>query len=78
MTITSVRRFIVRIYRATRNRPDRVFGVLEDVNKGEEWLFRNKDDLWTLLNARGRRIKKTNRKGGEEANKRGHCESEEP
>ena len=57
MNIASVRSYIVRIYRASRNRPDRLLGVIEEVGKGEERLFRNVEDLWRVLNAPGRSAK---------------------
>jgi hypothetical protein len=62
MTITSVRRFIVSIYRATRNRPDRLLGVIEDVDKGEERVFRNMEDLWAILSAHKGKIRKSDRR----------------
>jgi hypothetical protein len=44
-----VENYILRIYRRDEHYPDRVIGVVEDVENGERLPFRNLGELITIL-----------------------------
>ena len=45
-----VRTFIVRVYRATRNRPDRLLGTTQEAGREGTRPFKNLEELWGILN----------------------------
>jgi len=45
-----VRSFVVRVYRATPNRPDHLYGEAEEVGKKKIKSFSNLEELWTIVN----------------------------
>ena len=42
----AVHTFVVRVYRATRNRPDRLLGTTEEVGRQGTRHFKNPEELW--------------------------------
>lgn len=54
--------YIVRIYRAEKDRPRHLVGIVEEVGKEDKRAFTNIDDLWSILNSsasrKGQRVVK--------------------
>jgi len=41
--------YIVRIYRRDAGSPEKILGIIEEVESGDKKTFKNFDDLWLAL-----------------------------
>ena len=50
-----VRSLVVRIYRSSPDKPDLLLGEVEEVGKNGLRSFKNLEELWAIVNRRGRK-----------------------
>jgi len=50
----SVQTYIVRIYRCEKDNPHGLLGVVEEAGKAARKAFTDYDELWQILNFRGK------------------------
>lgn len=48
--------YIIRIYRRPGQDKQDMYGIVEDVNAGDQQAFRDRDELWEILSSQAEKL----------------------